>query len=272
MFSINLTTTDSRLHLCSSTVWSLLSQSLKPDLINIWVSKDAYMSDKGIGFIPKWIDDFNNINNIIRLNFVDNTGPYRKFFPALNMSSSSDIIAYADDDVIYGENWLKLLFDCYIENEGKFVVASRVRLRKKNILGYYKSYNMAKLVSSSSLLKSDYIITGVGGCIFKKSDVLSEFHNNTDYLSLAPRADDLWISSIFQISNATVMVCPQALECVYEISHDMNSLNSYNNISLDGNLFMKIYKRVKMKVLGYLGLRLSNNDKILEKLSRYFNK
>ena len=48
MLTVNLTTTHSRLHLCSATVWSLMNQSLKPDFIVLWVSRDSYLSDEGI--------------------------------------------------------------------------------------------------------------------------------------------------------------------------------------------------------------------------------
>lgn len=80
MLTVNLTTTHSRLHLCSATVWSLMNQSLKPDFIVLWVSRDSYLSDEGIKQTPDFVQKFNTINNIIVVNYVSNTGPIGKSF------------------------------------------------------------------------------------------------------------------------------------------------------------------------------------------------
>jgi GT2 family glycosyltransferase len=41
----------------------------------------------------------------------------------------SDIIVYADDDVIYGRYWLEKLITKFKKYDGKYVVASRVRIK-----------------------------------------------------------------------------------------------------------------------------------------------
>jgi len=271
MLTVNITTTKSRLNLCSSTIWSLINQELSPDIINLWVSKDKYLADDGIDTLPEWINKINNVKDILRVRYVENTGPYRKLFPKILSSNSDEAIVYADDDVIYRDLWLKTLIQEFNKHEGNFVVASRVRVVENNIFGIRKSYNMLKLVLRNKLLSKDYIITGVGGCVLSPSHIKKEFLLNKDYLEIAPKADDLWISKLLELSGSKVQVCPEALVHVNEINHDMDSLNSFNNVSLDGNLFMKIYKRIKMKVLGYLGFSLSNNDKIIRKVNNYFS-
>lgn len=70
MKSINITTTHSRLDLCSATIWSLMHQSVLPDTINLWVSQESYMADQGIRNIPNWYYELNNINDILRIHFV----------------------------------------------------------------------------------------------------------------------------------------------------------------------------------------------------------
>ena len=52
---LNLTTTCGRLDLCSATLWSLVNQSLVPDQINLWISKEPYMADEGIKTLPNSI-------------------------------------------------------------------------------------------------------------------------------------------------------------------------------------------------------------------------
>lgn len=83
MISINLTTTKSRLYLCSQTVWSLANQSTRVDQIVVWVSSTAYLSDDGITEEPEWADKIRQTGTNLVFKWVKNTGPYRKLFPAL---------------------------------------------------------------------------------------------------------------------------------------------------------------------------------------------
>ena len=142
MISVNLTTTHSRLDLCSATLWSLLHQSLLPERINLWISHEPFMADKGISSLPNWVNELNNIHDIIRVHYVDNNGPYRKVIPALRSSTDEDVIVYVDDDVIYANTWFEGLVQTFEKFERKYVVASRVRVKVFNFFGKRLSYNM----------------------------------------------------------------------------------------------------------------------------------
>nr|ELA2827974.1 glycosyltransferase family 2 protein [Klebsiella variicola] len=48
------------------------------------------MADQGIKCIPEWVNELNKINDIVSVHFVENTGPYRKIFPALINSADDD--------------------------------------------------------------------------------------------------------------------------------------------------------------------------------------
>ncbi|HFE8951921.1 TPA: glycosyltransferase family 2 protein, partial [Klebsiella pneumoniae] len=98
---LNLTTTCGRLDLCSATLWSLVNQSLVPDQINLWISKEPYMADEGIKTLPNSIIKLIECNDRIKVHYTENTGPYRKIIPALRNCTDEDILVYADDDVIY---------------------------------------------------------------------------------------------------------------------------------------------------------------------------
>lgn len=135
MLVVNLTTTSGRLDLCAVTLWSLIHQELLPDRIDLYISNDAYMADSGIDNLPEWYDKLNNIKKIIHIKYVENTGPYRKIFPALAECAQDDILVYADDDVVYGRYWLETLVSAFNKFNGEAVVAARVRIKNKNFLG-----------------------------------------------------------------------------------------------------------------------------------------
>lgn len=270
MVIVNLTTTSERLELCSATVWSLIHQSCLPDKIYLWISRDAYMADKGIFSIPSWVDEINSLYGILNIKYTDNTGPYRKIFPMLKEASDKDVLVYADDDVIYSSNWLELLLTSFYASEEKYAVASRIRLMNRNLFGYYQSYNRYPLANICNVYSNDFIITGVGGCVIKKKMINDKFINDISYLEVAPKTDDLWISKILRLSGTAVKSCPQALCCVQEIQHSSYSLNHENTSKFSGGIFLRLMYKFKLAVFGYVGISLSNNDKTQKNIDRYF--
>lgn len=270
MLIVNITTTSNRLDLCSSTVYSLLNQSMIPDEINVWISREGYMSDEGIQHIPKWVGFLNSKHNIIKFRYTENTGPYRKIIPALRFFNDTDRLVYADDDVVYGKNWLNSLVNLFESQDEKYVVASRVRIKQKNFLSRYKSYSTYNICNKDIVLASDYIITGVGGCILTKSHIDNKYINDDEFFHVAPKTDDLWISKIIQLSNTSVMVCTEALNNVFEIEHSCGALNQINNVSYNSSLIKKVYKKILYRFLSYFGCTLSNNDFSQRKIDDYF--
>ncbi|MBP1128777.1 hypothetical protein JOE25_000320 [Serratia sp. PL17] len=270
MLVVNLTTTSGRLDLCAVTLWSLIHQKLLPDRIDLYISTDAYMADKGITILPDWYEQLNSIRNIISIKYVDNIGPYRKIFPALDSCNQEDVLVYADDDVVYGENWLDELITSFNEFGGKAVIAARVRIKKKNFFGRYQSYSRYSVCSSKREVSRDFIITGVGGCVLRKDHVKDIFIKNRDFLDIAPRTDDLWISKLLEISKSKVVTCPKALGYVMEIQHSNDALSQTNNIIFKNKGFYKFLIKVKNLILGYMGVSLSNNDDVMRKVDDYF--
>lgn len=270
MKSINLTTTHSRLDLCSATIWSLMHQTILPDRINLWVSHDAYMADHGINEEPLWVAELNEINDILRVRYVKNIGPYRKIVPALRNASDDDILVYADDDVIYSKEWYESLLVTFLNHQEKYIVAARVRLKRNNIFGRLQSYNMFQVCSNDTILTGGYIVTGVGGCILKRKHVDQELIFLDDFVHVIPRTDDIWLSKIFELSSTSVYCKASSLNYVQEITHSNNALNHTNNVIPGGSFVRKIIIKIRNKLFGYFGVELSNNDMAIRKTDFFF--
>ncbi|GAB3374920.1 glycosyltransferase family protein [Azotobacter armeniacus] len=266
--TVNITTTHNRLDLCSQTVWSLLNQSVPPEKIVIWVSKEAYLIDKGVDKAPDWMLDLNKIKKIIEFRWTANTGPYRKLFPALVEATKDQVIVYADDDTIYKENWLNLLVTKFREHNEEKIVASRVRISKRNIFGRHKTYMLWPISQKEIELDSDYLITGVGGVILKKKHIKEKLLNNQDYLKICPKSDDLWISEIIARSKTPVLTCPEAMREILFIQHE-HGLEKQNTL-VSKNLLGKALNKAKVKTLGQLGVSVCNNDESFKRIKRYF--
>ncbi|ARU96033.1 hypothetical protein A7K99_04315 [Tatumella citrea] len=184
--------------------------------------------------------------------------------PILMECNDNDILVYADDDVIYGREWLSELYSHFCEFSGEYVVASRIRKMRRNIFGHLRSYNDFPLVADSEILYKDFIITGVGGCMLSRKHILSKFVFTDDYLSLAPKADDIWLSISMQLSGAKVLPCLKAYSQVQQIEHDNFALSSFNTLFKRNTKWNALISKVRNKVLGYLGYSLTMNDKTLK--------
>lgn len=270
LVSINITTTHARLNLCSQTVWSLIHQSVLPAQIVLWVSSEKYLADDGISSIPLWVHEINSIrNDILAIKWVGNIGPYRKIIPALRSADENDILVYADDDVVYGANWLIKLLDKFKKNQDK-VVASRVRELKRNLLGSVKSYLYSTIIYKEKIVKKDYVITGVGGVVIKKSHIASNYIELDDFVRICPTTDDLWISKILELSSTTVLVCPQAMDEISEIQHG-HGLTLINNFDYSkGGIITYLARKVKIRILGQLGIPVCKNDVAIKNINNFF--
>lgn len=268
---VNLTTTHSRLALCAMTLFSIVNQSTTPDKIIVWISNEPYLADKGINEIPKVLQDINKIKDIIEFKYTKNIGPYRKIIPALRVAKESDILVYADDDVIYHSEWLSTLFETFNRYEKKNIVAARVRLKKKNIFNFYKSYVAYPICTSEKTLCNDYIITGLGGAMLMRKHIEDKFITNNDFVDIAPKTDDLWISKIIILSKTMLTTSPKAISYFTEIEHSNNALSATNNPVLSGGFISVVIKKIKLKISSYFGLSDSNNDVAEKKIARYFN-
>lgn len=268
---VSLTSTVDRLSLCNMALFSLCNQSLKPDAIVVWLSKEAYLRDSGV----KNTDDAIAIlkrglseegQRLIEIGWVSNTGPYRKLMPAVKQFSPEDIIVTADDDIMYGSSWLSSLMKQYDPSK-PYVVAARAVIQKRNIFGVTTSYLHWCKVTEKSTFDSDWLVTFGGGSVIKV-EWLKDLVLEESFKVLAPTSDDIWFSKLLKLGGIGVVVAPAALEEVYFMEHDDGLVN--DNIILGSGFLSKIYLHIVLKGLGYLGFSVCGNDVAYKSVESYF--
>lgn len=271
MISVNLTTTFDRLDLCRAALTSLLLQSRLPDQINLWVSDGPYLRDKGIrdkneiasvfDYVPR------NDLNLIKVNWVENTGPYRKLIPALRAAAPEDTIVTADDDIFYGKNWLERLLDAQLEY-GNAVIAARVRKKKVNFIGKETSYIFWDIVKEKQIVEEDYVVTFGGGAVLNKSMFREADIFDDAYMSVAPTADDLWYSKLLQLNGCKVIVIPELLKDLNFILHDDGLTN--HNWPKASRFMQKLKYNLYDRTLGFWGIPVCGNDYAYRNINKYF--
>ena len=242
----SLTSIFKKQDLLLTTLKTIINQTIKPDNIFLYLSEEPYILDSG--FKDKIITNINllhfiNMNPIINIKWVKNTGSYRKLLPLLKEKWYEDcIIITFDDDVIYDINLVKNLINDY--NIYKCVI--NYRGNTHNINNF--NYNNCSKKEDISLYNFP---TGLSGILYKP-----EFFNKTEnlifnekvYLSYCNKQDDIWFYLVRILNNVKCYLGDKKY-CVNFIPNNglfitFNSINNNNNIAF--HTTMK-----KLKELGY---------------------
>ena len=117
---VSLTTTSERIKYIAPMLHSLYQQSMVPNEICLWISKEPFLHDKGISpeEIPDKLQELANLKKSqFKIQYTENTAGYRKLLPVLEKYKNREdvVIITADDDVIYPERWLENLYKQFIE-------------------------------------------------------------------------------------------------------------------------------------------------------------
>lgn len=189
---ISLTTISLRLHSVARTLRSLLAQGY-PDLrVRLHLSREPFLLDAGIaGESPEDLAGLALSDSRLELRFVPNLGPYRKILPVLaELYGQRALVATADDDTIYPEDWLAGLVAAY-QRHGCVVCyrGHRMLKRGRRFLDY-RSWMHAGIVRNPDIYN---LPTGKDGVLYDTTFFDPRVLNHARALAVAPTADDLWL-------------------------------------------------------------------------------
>lgn len=131
---VSLTTIHNRIYGIMTTIESIISGTVWPDHIYVFVSRDPYLLDLGVtpGFILSEskgkLTEILQIYPWISVVFTENLGPHRKLLPLLAKKWDEDcVIVTIDDHETYRKKTLETLMKFYDESGRNAVVALRAR-------------------------------------------------------------------------------------------------------------------------------------------------
>jgi hypothetical protein len=240
---VSITTISSRIEQISGTLRSILNQSYSAFNLSLLVSKEPYLLDRGISEIPRALVELSRADPRLSIGYVRNIGPYRKLLPMLTTGRRS-IIVTADDDTIYGPDWLAGLVEAY--NRYRCVICYRGHLMSATG-GKFDGYR--KWMNNKMPLGADLRIlpTGKDGILYDTVHFHENVLNWRDAIQVAPTADDLW----FKWHTAAVGVPVLALNTDYRTSSFETTIGS------DSPSLYSAYNQA------------GGNDKVVAKLGDY---
>lgn len=237
---ISLTTYSSRIEYVYLTIESIARQTCKPNRIILWLDESEFNTRS----LPKSLVNLQHRGLEIR--YCPNYRSYKKMFPTWQCYPDATVITI-DDDILYPANMIQILVNESVTHP-KMILGHRAhRITYQN--GKVNPYQEWELESRIHESLPDVFITTGGGTLFPPNWLKEEQLNNTDYLDLAPTADDLWIKFMSLKNN---------VECK-KVSSSKHFRDEFIFIS-----------KLQAQGLYHENMHRGNNDKTIEILSNYF--
>lgn len=165
------------------TIYSLLNQSYKPDMIILWLDKDNWNESNLPEKIKKLIDKG------LVVKFCDDIRSYKKLIPSLEIYSK-EIIITVDDDIIYNRRLVEQLMKSYrlFPKSIHCTTGHKPVFNNEGILCPYNKWEMNINTNPSGLM----IPIGCGGILYPPDSLDIEVFNRNNWMNLCPTADDIW--------------------------------------------------------------------------------
>lgn len=169
------------------TLYSLLSQSHKPDKVILWLSESEFPNKEQD--IPGKVLMLRERGLEIR--WCTGNRPYQKIIPALSAFPDAAIVT-ADGNLYYGPEWLKKLWDAYESNGEQGVYAHHCHCMtiKSGIIAHGSSWR--KYTREDGGLPVVYAASG-GGVLYAPGCLDPEVMNEEKAQALCSEMVDVWL-------------------------------------------------------------------------------
>lgn len=200
---VSLTTFPDRINTVHTTIEQLLTQTVKPDKLILWLAEsqfpnkecdlpDSLLRLKEFGLTISWCEDIKS---------------YKKLIPTLKEFSNEIIITY-DDDIYYEADSIESLYKAYLENSDCICTHrySKIFFNQKGHLEFIKSRNLYfndKIRQEPSFFNT---IIGCGGVLYPPNCLFKEVTNIDLIRQTIPSQDDIWFWAMAVLNNTKIKV------------------------------------------------------------------
>lgn len=215
---ISLTSFPERIDEVPYTIYSLLNQSLKPSKVVLWLAIDEFPNKEKD--LPEKL--LNLKNNGLSIGWCNNLKSFKKLIPSLN-EYPSNIIVTADDDIFYRKDWLKSLYDAYLNNPNSIICSRGRKIKFKNkTLDKYENWELCKTQEDASYLN---LMTGIGGVLYPPNSLNNNVFDYDLACKLCPDGDDLWFWAMAVINKTKTVIIEFQKLVSLNISRDLRLTN-----------------------------------------------
>ncbi len=213
---ITLTSFPARMPTISDTLISLLTQSIQPEKLVLWLAKEQFPN--GEKDLPSEVVALQNFG--LEIKWCKDLKSYKKLIPALT-EFSTQLLVTADDDIFYPKNWLKNLYNAY-QLDKESIHCHRVHKISFDINGKIQPYQKwRKCIISGQEQKGDVLFfTTGGGVLFPPNCFYQDVLREDLFQKLCPLADDIWFWAMVKLNGKQIKIVKNN---VYRIKNNGNT-------------------------------------------------
>lgn len=220
---VSLTSFPTRIGYVYLTIESLLRQSVLPEKIFLWLSKEQFVDENAV---PERLRKLQN--SIFHIRYVDgDIKSHKKYYYSFFEFPEKTVIT-VDDDIIYPP----LLIEQLIEVSKSFpkTIVANIAHKMTYSNGVLNSYSKWK--ESRPLENHDNVQIGAGGVLYPPHCLFEDCLKLDLSLKLAPSVDDLWLNAMARLNGTLVVkgIYDKAfLPIVIKNDQRLTSTNVYQN-------------------------------------------
>jgi hypothetical protein len=180
---VSLTSYPPRYAALALTLRCLLTQSLVPDRVILWVTPDD---------LPLLPDNVRQLTaHGLEIFPCDELGSYKKIIPALVRFPKAAIVT-ADDDLYYASDWLAQLVAEW-EKRPQVIACHRAHHIHRTAAGLFHPYGQWEHNIAGCDAGPNIFPTSGGGALYPPGSLHEDVARAELFLKLCPNADDVWL-------------------------------------------------------------------------------
>ena len=190
---VSFTSFPARINNVWQVVECMLRQTLRPQKILLWLSKEQFPT---IESIPETLRK--RVNNIFEIHLVDgDIRSHKKYLYASRIYPRTPLLLI-DDDIYYPTDFLEKMYSEYRRS-------GCVICHYGFIISYENNGNIASYSSWKELYSycdsDDFFFGSGGGVLFRPECLYKDLTNIDLALSLTPLADDIWLNAMVRLAG-----------------------------------------------------------------------
>ena len=227
---VSMTSFPARIRFVPKTMERLMNQTVKPDRIILWLSRDQFPNEeqdlpirliemKAQGLEIEWCDG--------------DIRSYKKFIPALQKYPDS-ILIIVDDDLIYDTNMVETLMEGHRLYPNAIVASRthRVTYSESGVIDPYMNWDRQYL-NHIFEVRRDLFFTGGAGTLIPPHSFTEEIFNYNVIRELCPYTDDAWLNVMARLNDTPIVHTAQHALLTYTPGSQVDCLFTINRTETD---------------------------------------
>lgn len=210
---ISLTSFPERIKYVSKTICSLLDQTLKPDMIILWLADEQFPNKEKD--LPESLLKLRKYGLTIR--WYKDIKSFKKLIPAI-LEFPDDIIITVDDDFYFERNLIELLYSSYQKNP-QYVSCHRCTKI------FYKNGKLEAKGGGKKYYKRPSFankLCGGAGCLYPPHSLYKDITDEKLFTTLCPTNDDIWFWLMAVLQGTKIKVIKHNIPQPAEIEETLD--------------------------------------------------